>query len=131
MNRQSTIWIGRVVSTLVVVALLADAAVNFFAPERIADEIIGAGFKISQAAAIGTIALACALLYAIPRTAVLGAILVTGFLGGAICAHFRLGEVFSPPQIVGLVLGAMTWAGIYLRDTRLRSLLPLTLSAQT
>lgn len=131
MSRQSIIWTGRVVSTLVVAALLADAAVNFFAPEQIAGEIIGAGFKISQAPAIATIILLCALLYAIPRTAVLGAILVTGFLGGAICTHFRLGDVFSPPQIVCLVLGALTWAGIYLRDTRLRSLLPLTLSGQT
>ena len=131
MSRQSMIWTGRVVSTVVVVALLADAAVNFVAPEKIAGEIIATGFKISQAPAIGTIILSCALLYAIPATTVLGAILVTAFLGGAICTHFRLGEMFSLPQIVGLVLGALTWAGIYLRDTRFRGLLPLRLSGQT
>jgi hypothetical protein len=128
MGRQSIIWTGRAMSTVVVVALLADAAVNFLAPEKIAGEIIATGFKISQAPAIGTIILSCALLYAIPATAVLGAILVTAFLGGAICTHFRLGETFSPPEIVGLVLGALTWAGIYLRDGRLRALLPLTVS---
>ena len=125
MSRQSIVWIGRIVSAVVVLVLLVDAAVNFFAPEQIAGEIIGSGFKISQAPAIGAIILSCALLYAIPRTVVLGAILVTGFLGGAICTHFRLGEVFSPPQIVCLALGVLTWAGIYLRDTRLRGLLPL------
>jgi hypothetical protein len=128
MSKQSIIWTGRVMSTVVVAALLADAAVNFLAPEKIAGEIIATGFKISQAPAIGTITLSCALLYALPATAVFGAILVTAFLGGAICTHFRLGEVFSPPQIVGLVLGALTWAGIYLRDARLRALLPVTIS---
>ena len=130
-SKQSTIWTGRAISMLVVLALITDAVVNLLAPERIANEVIATGFKISQTPALGTIVLICALLYAIPRTAVLGAILVTGFLGGAICTHFRLGDVFSPPQIVGLVLGALTWAGIYLRDTRLRGLLPLTLPGQT
>ena len=71
--------------------------------------------------------LACAILYAIPRTAVLGAILTTGFLGGAICTHFRLGEIGSPPQLISLLLGVMTWGGLYLRDSRIRTLLPLSL----
>jgi DoxX-like family len=128
LHKRSTIWAGRGISMLVVLALLTDAAVNLLTPETIAGEVIATGFKISQTPALGTIVLICALLYAIPRTAVLGAILVTGFLGGAICTHFRLGEVFSPPQIVGLVLGALTWAGIYLRDARLRALLPVTVS---
>ena len=128
MSKQSTIWTGRAISMLVVLALLTDAAVNLLTPERIANEVIATGFKISQTPALGTIVLFCALLYAIPRTAILGAILVTGFLGGAICTHFRLGDVFSPPQIVGLVLGALTWASVYLRDARLRALLPLTVA---
>jgi hypothetical protein len=87
-SKQSTIWTGRAISMLVVLALLTDAVVNLLAPERIANEVIATGFKISQTPALGTIVLFCALLYAIPRTAVLGAILVTGFLGGAICTHF-------------------------------------------
>jgi len=127
-SKQSTIWTGRAISMLVVLALLTDAVVNLLAPERIANEVIATGFKISQTPALGTIVLFCALLYAIPRTAVLGAILVKGFLGGPICTHFRLGDVFSPPQIVGLVLGALAWAGIYLRDARLRALLSVTVS---
>jgi hypothetical protein len=67
---------------------------------------------------------ACAILYAIPATAVLGAILVTGFLGGAICAHVRIGELGSPPEIIALLLGAMTWGGLYARDPRFRAILP-------
>ena len=127
-KRQSMVWTGRAISMLVVLALLTDAAVNLLTPEKIAHEVIAAGFNVSQTPTLGTIVLICAVLYAIPGTAVLGAILVTGFLGGAICTHFRLGDVFSPPQIVGLVLGALTWAGIYLRDPRLRALLPLTVA---
>lgn len=73
----------------------------------------------------GPIILACAILYAIPATSVLGAILVTGFLGGAICAHVRIGELGSPPEIVSLLLGAMTWGGLYLRDSRIWTILPL------
>jgi hypothetical protein len=74
---------------------------------------------------VGPIILACAFLYAIPATAVLGAILVTGFLGGAICAHVRIGELGSPPEIISLLLGAMTWGGLYARDPRIRAILPL------
>jgi hypothetical protein len=65
------------------------------------------------------------ILYAIPATAVLGAILVTGFLGGAICAHVRIGELGSPPEIISLLLGPMTWGGLYARDPRIRAILPL------
>ena len=74
---------------------------------------------------VGPIILACAILYAIPATAVLGAILVTGFLGGAICAHVRIGELGSPPELISFALGALTWGGLYARDPRIRAVLPL------
>src|SRR5258708_26118239 len=61
----------------------------------------------------------------IPVTAVLGAILATGFLGGAICAHVRIGELGSPPEVISLLLDAMTWVGLYARDPRIRAILPL------
>jgi hypothetical protein len=128
LSKQSIIWTGRGMSMLVVLALLTDATVNLLTPEKIAGEVIATGFKISQTSALGTIILSCALLYAIPGTSVLGAILVTGFLGGAICTHYRLGDVLSPPSVVCLVLGVLAWGGIYLRDARLRVLLPLTMS---
>jgi hypothetical protein len=74
---------------------------------------------------VGPIVLACAILYAIPATAVLDAILATGYLGGAICAHVRIGELGSPPEIISLVLGALTWGGLYARNSRIRAILPL------
>lgn len=121
----ATVWIGRVFSGLVVVALLADGLVQLFAPGLTKAEMEASGFPASQALPLGIIIVTSAILYAIPRTAVLGAILVTGFLGGAICTHFRLGELGSPPQLICLLLGALTWGGLYLRETRLRELLPL------
>ena len=127
-SKQSMIWTGRGMSMLVVLALLTDAAINLLIPEKIAGEVVAMGFNTSQTPALGAIILCCTLLYAIPSTAVLGAILVTGFLGGAICTHYRLGDVLSPPITICLVLGALTWGGIYLRDARLRALLPLTKS---
>ena len=118
-------WAGRTMSAFVVVALVADGAIQLFAPARIAGMLQETGFAMELTRVVGPIILACAMLYAIPATAVLGAILVTGFLGGAICAHVRIGELGSPPEIISLALGAMTWGGLYARDPRIRALLPL------
>jgi hypothetical protein len=119
------LWVGRVLSALVVVALTADGTIQLIAPARIAGMLQETGFAMDLTRVVGPIILACAILYAIPATAVLGAILVTGFLGGAICAHVRIGELGSPPELVSLLLGAMAWGGLYLRDPRIRALLPL------
>ena len=120
----TTLWIGRLLSGLVVLALVADASVQLFAPHLLQAEMEASGFASGLALPLGLNTLACVALYAAPRTATLGAILVTGFLGGAIATHFRLGEIGSPPQLICLLLGVMTWGGLYLRDTRLRALLP-------
>jgi hypothetical protein len=119
------LWAGRAMSALVVIALAADGAIQLFAPAQIANMLRETGFAIDLTRVVGPIILACAVLYAIPATAVLGAILVTGFLGGAICAHVRIGELGSPPEIISLLLGAMTWGGLYLRDPRIRAILPI------
>ena len=118
-------WAGRIMSSLVVIALVADGTIQLFAPAQIAGMLQETGFAMYLTRVVGPLILACALLYAIPATAVLGAILVTGFLGGAICAHVRIGELGSPPEIISLLLGAMTWVGLYARDARLRAILPL------
>src|SRR3984957_930093 len=112
-------------SAAVVTALVADGAIQLFAPARIASMLQETGFAMDVTHVVGPIILACAILYAIPAASVLGAILVTGFLGGAICAHVRIGELGSPPEIVSLLLGAMTWGGLYLRDPRIQAILPL------
>lgn len=119
-------WIGCVMSGVVVLAMLADAGVQLFSPGKLKAEMEATGFSMDLATPLGIIMLVCGVLYAIPRTAVLGAILITGFLGGAICTHFRLGEFATPPQLICLLLGVLAWGGLYLRDARLRALLPLT-----
>lgn len=119
------LWAGRILSACVVVALVADGTIQLFAPAEIAGMLQETGFAIDLTRVVGPIILACAILYAIPATAALGAILVTGFLGGAICAHVRIGELGSPPELISLLLGAMTWGGLYLRDPRIRALLPI------
>ena len=118
-------WAGRIISAIVVITLVADATVQLFAPAQIASTLQETGFAMDLTRVVGPIILACAILYAVPATAVLGAILVTGFLGGAICAHVRIGELGSPPEIISLLLGAMTWVGLYARDPRIRAILPL------
>ena len=125
MNLHRALWAGRIMSATVVIALVADGTIQLFAPAQIASMLRETGFAIELTRVLGPIVLACAILYAIPATAVLGAILVTGFLGGAICAHVRIGELGSPPEIIALLLGVMTWVGLYTRDPRIRAILPL------
>ena len=119
------LWAGRLMSAFVVIALVGDGAIQLFAPAQIASMLQETGFAMDLTRVVGPIILVCAILYAIPATAVLGAILVTGFLGGAICAHVRIGEFGSPPEIISLFLGTMAWGGLYARDLRIRAILPL------
>jgi len=125
MTLPPSVWAGRIMSAIVVIALAADGAIQLFAPAQIASTLQETGFAMELTHVVGPIVLACAILYAIPATSVVGAILATGFLGGAICAHVRIGELGSPPELISLLLGAMTWGGLYARDPRLRAILPL------
>jgi hypothetical protein len=125
MTSHRALWAGRIMSAFVVIALVADGTVQLFAPAQIASMVQETGFPMGLTRIVGAIALACAILYAIAATAVLGAILVTGFLGGAICAHVRVGELGSAPEIISLLLGAMTWGGLFARHLRIRAILPL------
>ncbi|WP_213958852.1 DoxX family protein [Variovorax sp. dw_954] len=119
-------WTGHILAGAAILALLVDAGVSIFAPQLMANDLARTGFAIALSPVIGGVLLACLVLYAIPRTSVLGAILLTGFLGGAICTHMRIGEMGSPPQIVSAVLGIAVWASLYLRLDAVRALLPLT-----
>jgi hypothetical protein len=118
-----SVWTGRILSALVVVILLADAAVNLFAPHLLKAEIAAIGFPADLAPILAM--LLCAAAYAYPPTSVLGAILVTGFFGGAICLLLRIGEIGSPPQLVCRAIGLMAWAGLFLRDANVRAVLPV------
>jgi hypothetical protein len=123
---RAALWTGRILGAVVVLALLADAGVSLFASHLLARNIEETGFPVGLSSVVGGILAVSTVLYAIPRTSVLGAILLTGFLGGAICTHLRMGELGSPPQIVSALLGVAVWASLYLRNSTVRALLPLT-----
>ena len=116
------LWTGRVLSALPVLMLAFSASLKFLHPPQVVDQFSGKfGYPASLLVPLGILEISCALLYTIPRTAVLGAILVTGYLGGAIATHTR---ILDPGWVSGLVLGILAWAGLFLRDGRLRVLLP-------
>ncbi|MGF7150000.1 hypothetical protein FHS96_003657 [Sphingomonas zeicaulis] len=109
---------------LVVAGLLAfDGVLQFLSPPFLVETMAHAGFAADAGQRLAFVTLSCAILLAIPATAPLGAVLVTGFLGGAIAIHFRLGEIGSPPQLICLLLGVVAWIGLYLADPRLRRLI--------
>ena len=121
MDRRA-LWAGRVLTALPVLTMLVSAAFKLMrSPEVVAAWTGSAGYPESTLVPIAIVEIACAVIYAIPRTAVLGAILVTGYLGGAIATHVRVGDAFLIP----LALGVLAWAGIFLRCARLRAILPL------
>ena len=115
------LWVGRIMSALPVLMLLFSGVMKLVKPAPVVEGFAHLGYPESLALGLGIIELACAVIYVIPRTSVLGAILLTGYLGGATATHVRIGEPFFMP----IVLGVLVWGGLYLRDERLRALLPL------
>ena len=116
-------WVGRVLSTLPAAFLFFDAVMKLVKPAPVVKATVELGYPESVIPRLGVLLLACTVLYVIPRTAVLGAILLTGYLGGAVATHVRVGdEAF--PVVFPVIVGALLWSGLYLRDERLRSLLP-------
>jgi hypothetical protein len=122
-DSRTMLWTSFGLSALTVLFLLADAAVSIFAPHLLADAQAQVGFPSHLSPILAGIMLLCALLYAIPRTATIGAILITGFAGGAICTHLRVGEIGSPPQFIALALAAVAWLSLWLRDANVRAAL--------
>jgi hypothetical protein len=112
--------IGWALSVLSALALLASAAGKFSGSAQLAEGFQHLGWPIGLAVPLGILEAAVAAVYLIPRTSVLGAILVTGYMGGAIATHVRIGE----PFFVQLLFGMAIWGGLYLRDARLRALIP-------
>jgi hypothetical protein len=115
-------WTGRVLTTLIVLFMLFDAFGKLVMVQPVIDGTAELGYPISTIRPIGAAALLGAVLYAIPQTSVLGAIVLTGFLGGAVATHVRVSDM---NWLFAVVFGIIAWLGIFLRDARLRSLLPL------
>jgi hypothetical protein len=118
--------IGWVLSGLVIAFLLMDATMKLLALSVVLETSGPLGFPgAAMARGLGVLLLVCTLLYAVPKTAVLGAILLTGYLGGAVATHVRVGDPLFSHILFGVYLGAFLWLGLYLRDARVRALVPL------
>ena len=122
MNVQSVV--STVLTYAVVVVLLLDAMAQFAPPPPLVDAMKHTGFDPGDGPRLAVVMLVCAITLAIPATSILGAILTTAFLGGAIAVHVRIGEYTTGPQIFCVLLGTAAWAGVYLRNEKLREVLP-------
>jgi len=122
---KKALWAGRTISTVIVLLLVLDGVMKFFKLKPVVDAFAHLGIPIELDFAIGTLLLLCTLLYAVPATSILGAILLTGYLGGAVMSHLRAGDPLFTHVLFPTYLGSLIWLGLYLRDPRLRVLIPL------
>jgi hypothetical protein len=115
------VWGGRVISTLISLMLLGSAFMKVKGGPELAEGIQHLGLPESMMVPLAIVEASCAVIYLIPATAVVGAILLSGFLGGAICTHWRVGD----PFVIQILLGVLVWLALYVRESRLRALIPL------
>ncbi|MFL6620932.1 MAG: DoxX family protein [Povalibacter sp.] len=126
MRREKMLWLGWAMSGLVIAFLLLDAGMKLAAVQPVLDAGMQIGFPgVDMARKLGALLLICTALYIFPSTSVLGAILVTGFLGGAVATHVRLGNPLFTHVLFGVYVGVLVWGGLILREPQLRALLPL------
>jgi hypothetical protein len=115
------LWAGRIMSALPVLVLLMSAVMKFVKPAPVVEGFTHLGLPESLALGLGILEFACTVVYVIPQSSVLGAILLTGYLGGATLTTLRVGDAFFAP----IVLGVLIWGGLFLRDPQVRALIPL------
>jgi uncharacterized membrane protein YphA (DoxX/SURF4 family) len=116
------LWTGRILSAIPVLMMLFAGIMKLIKPPSMVQGLAQYGYPESLVVIIGVVETACAILYLIPRTSILGAILVTAFLGGATATNVR---VKDPSFVLPVIFGVLAWAGLFLRDERLRALIPL------
>jgi hypothetical protein len=124
-SRGAMFWAGWVISGLVGAFLAFSASLKFFMPDIVRETMSGLGWPAHHDLFIGIVETICVVLYIIPQTALLGAILETALLGGAIATNVRVDTPLFSHELFGVYLGLMVWGGLWLRDPRLRALLPL------
>jgi uncharacterized membrane protein YphA (DoxX/SURF4 family) len=120
-SSKKILWTGYVMSALPVLLLLFSATMKLMKPPAVVEGFTHLGYPGKLILPFAILELSCTIIYLIPRTAPLGAILLTGFLGGTIATHLRLGE----PCFMQVILGVLVWGGLFLRDNRVRALIPL------
>lgn len=118
---KASLWTGRVISALIILFMLFDGGAKIVRFAPYVEGTVKAGYADSLVVPLGIVGLVCTIVYAIPQTSVLGAILMTGYFGGATATHVRLGQPFYFP----VVFGILVWLALYLREPRLRDLIPL------
>lgn len=116
------LWTSRVFSALPALFLLVDSVMKLFKPAVVVEGTVRLGYSEAVILPLGIVLLACTILYLVPRTAVLGAILLTGYLGGAVATHVRVSEGWFP-ILFPIILGALLWGGLYLRGVRVQALI--------
>jgi uncharacterized membrane protein YphA (DoxX/SURF4 family) len=127
MSSLSALWTGRVLSGIAVLFLLVDGAVKLVPIQPVIDSLRELGYPATESFArfLGVLTLLCTALYAWPRTALLGAVLLTAIMGGAIASHLRLGDPLFSHTLFGVYLGLLFWGGLWLRDERVRRVMPM------
>ena len=118
------LWTGRVLSGLMALLFISDGVGHLMKPAPVVEAFARLGYPLSASVGIGALALICTAIYVTPRTSVLGAILLTGYLGGAVSTHVRAGSPLFE-MIFPMILGVLVWAGVLVRDAQLRQLIPL------
>jgi predicted secreted protein len=121
---KAQVRIGWALSILTILFMLFDAGGKLALESHVLDATTKIGYPVAAIRPIGVIALLCTILYAVPRTAVLGAVLLTGFYGGAVASKIRIEDPLFSSILFGVYFGLIAWAGLYLRDERLRALFP-------
>lgn len=121
---KKSLWAGRIISALPVLFLLMDGVMKLVKPAVVVEATVRLGYPETVIVPLGFVLLACTVLYTIRRTSVLGAILLTGYLGGAVATHVRFFEGLFP-VVFPVFFGVMIWGGLWLRDERVRALIPL------
>jgi hypothetical protein len=122
---KTQLWISYVMSGLVILFMLIDSIMKFVKPQAVIEGTVALGFAEEHLAVIGTLGLISALLYAFPKTSILGAILLTGYFGGAVATHLRLNNPLFTHTLFTVYFGIFVWGGLWLRNIKLRELLPL------
>src|SRR5262249_33407352 len=119
------LWTGRILSGLMALLLLADGVAKLFKPAAVVEGTIKLGYPESAIIPLGIVLVASTILYVIPRTSVLGAILLTGYLGGAVATHVRVGDPLLTHTLFPVFFGILIWGGLYLRNRRVRAIFTL------
>lgn len=128
MESKKMIWAGRILSGIVILFMVMDGVTHMTKVAPVVDAFARLGWPIGLAVVLAIVELVCVAIYAYPRTSILGAILLTGYLGGAVATHLRVGSSLFGETLFPVYLGILIWGGLYGREARLRALIPFSKS---